>query len=305
MLQYMKGKVSSLQKVLQNYSTEYGKVFAVGILSSIIAILFVLLFREGTSKALFVSFLDVGQGDAVLVETPSGHHVLIDGGPDDKILSLLSEKLSYFDHHLDMIVATHADADHVTGLIPVLARYDVDTIMMTSLGSETSIYQELLLKSNEEGAKIIHPKKYDVVTFGDGVSMTVLYPDEPLPPHLDTNDASIVTLLKYGSSTVLLTGDLPSTHEHELIADGILEKEITIFKAGHHGSKTSSGEELLSYSRPEYTVISAGKNNRYGHPHKETLDRLIQYSKAILSTIDLGTITFSLDGIHAHYTTDR
>jgi competence protein ComEC len=102
-------------------------------------------------------------------------------------------------------------------------------------------------------------------------------------------------VVTYGEESVLLTGDLPSTEEGELMRAG-LPKDITIYKAGHHGSKYSSGEQLLSYIKPEYAVISAGKNNKYGHPNPEAMERLQKYSKEILSTIDKGAITFSMDG---------
>jgi competence protein ComEC len=120
----------------------------------------------------------------------------------------------------------------------------------------------------------------------------------------DTNDASVSVVVTYGDESVLLTGDLPSKHEAELLQDS-LPHGVTIYKAGHHGSKYSSGDQLLSYIKPEYAVISAGKDNKYGHPNEETLARLTTYSKEILSTIDRGTISFLLDGETVTLKTDR
>ena len=288
--------VREKKKAIWLFLQEYGKVtIALGVLF-VTLLTVVVLIRGATPQTLKVSFLDIGQGDAILIQTPSGHDMLIDGGPNNHILEKLSKKISYFDHHIDVVVSTHPDADHITGLIPVLLWYDVDHIIVSPITGHTGVFQVLQKSISDEHASIHIGKKGDDVDFGDGVVAHILYPDAYFHGNeKNTNDASVSLVVTYGDESILLTGDLPSTHEGELL-QSILPHHVTIYKAGHHGSKYSSGEQLLSYIKPEYVVISAGKNNKYGHPNSETLERLKTYSQEILSTIDRGTITFSLDG---------
>jgi competence protein ComEC len=144
----------------------------------------------------------------------------------------------------------------------------------------------------EEGAVIHIAKRGDEMSISSSTKITVLSPRESIPQNTETNAASIVTLLETGAYSFLGTGDLPTEYERELIP--LLPRHVTVYKAGHHGSKTSSGVQLLSYIKPEYAIISAGKNNTYGHPHKETIARLHEYSKEIFSTIEHGDISFSI-----------
>jgi competence protein ComEC len=301
-----------MKESFEKYSTfvkpnfkEYGKLYAVTLII-IVGLLFIFPLVESTiQKKVQVSFLDVGQGDSILIQTPSGHIMLIDGGPDNHVLEKLAEKLSYFDKHIDVLVATHADADHITGLIPVLKKYTVGHVVISPLAGHTGIFSELEKSINKEQVTTSIAKKGDEIIFGDGVVAHILYPGANFHGNeKDTNDASVSLVLTYGDESVLLTGDLPSTHEGDLLQD-VLPHNITIYKAGHHGSKYSSGDKLLSYIHPEYAVISAGKDNRYGHPNPETLGRLRIYAQEILSTIDKGTITFLLDGKNVSYSTTK
>lgn len=304
-----------IQRIQQgkNFFVEYGKVtcilVALTILFSVLCTLYSLL----TPQRLRVSFLDVGQGDAILIQTPSGHTMLVDGGVSDIVLEKVSEKMSYFTHRIDIVVATHPDADHITGLIPILQKYEIDHIVVSPMTSHTGVF-EVLQKSIEvesDGQVVDHHAQVhtgvvgDEIIFGDGVVAHILYPRENFHgDEKDTNSASVSIVITYGDESVLLTGDLPSTHEGELIGK-TLPRKLTIYKAGHHGSKYSSGEQLLSYIRPEYTVISAGRDNTYGHPNHEAVERLQKYTKEIISTIDRGTISFLLDGTNVELKTTK
>lgn len=271
----------------------YGKVVAVSLLLIFILSLSIVLYQTFSHTELTVSFLDVGQGDAILVTTPSKKQILIDGGATHKILEELSSEISYFDRSLDVVIATHPDADHVTGLIPTLVKYDVSTIITSPMTSDTGVFKELNSQIESEGADVRIGKKGDTIDFGDGVVLYILYPGERIVR--DTNDASVSVVIIYKEHSFLLTGDLSQAYEPELIQSSYI-KNVTVYKAGHHGSNTSSGEQLLSYTKPEYAVISAGKDNTYGHPHKEVLKRLSVYAKETFSTIDNGRITFTSDG---------
>lgn len=305
MKEMMEEIIQEKKKVFQKFLHEYGKLTIVFVVIFLILVSLLLLVRGTTPSSLRVSFLDIGQGDAILIQTPGGHDMLIDGGPSDRILEKLSHEMGYFDNHLDVVVSTHPDADHITGLIPVLAKYDVDHIVVSPIGGHTGVFDVLQKSMNDEHAEIHVGKKGDEIDFGDGVVAQVLYPSANFYGNeKDTNDASVSMVITYGDESVLLTGDLPSTYERNLISD-LLPRHVTIYKAGHHGSKYSSGDVLLSYTRPEYAVISAGKDNKYGHPNPETIGRLKVYSQEILSTIDRGTITFLLDGKGVELETER
>ena len=290
-------------KRVKLFFDEYGKLLTAGLLVIAILLTIFFLFSSFSEAKLRVSFLDIGQGDAILIQTPSGHDMLIDGGPSDKILERLSEKLGYSDRHIDVVVSTHPDADHITGLIPTLLHYNVDHIIVSPVSGHTGVFEELEKSIESEHATIHVGKQGDEINFGDGVVAHILYPSVNYHgSEKETNDASVSMVITYGDESILLTGDLPSTHERELLQE-VLPRNVTIYKAGHHGSKYSSGDVLLSYIHPEYSVISAGNNNRYGHPNPEALGRLKVYSQEILSTIDRGTVTFLLDGTNVEVKT--
>lgn len=291
----MKSWWKEKREIIRLFLQDYGKIFIAGIGLSIVFMSVGLIISLVSPHTLRVSFLDVGQGDAILVQTPSGHDMLIDGGASDAVLARLSEDMSYFDRQLDVMIATHDDADHITGLIPVLQKFDVDAIVTSPIRSSTEIADDLHARVDEERGSHHIGAKGDMIDFGDGVIVRVLYPDKTVSSKIDTNDASVSVIITYGDHSFLLTGDLTSKYESRLFGNN-LPMQVTVFKAGHHGSKTSSGEQLLTYVKPEYAIISAGKDNRYGHPNSEAVDRLEKYAKEILSTIDRGTITFASDG---------
>lgn len=296
----------NVRKRTKDFIHNYGKVTFVFISLFIILISAIVIYKLITPQKLRVSFLDVGQGDAILVQTPSGKQMLVDGGPTNIILSRLSKEMSYFDREIDVIVATHPDADHVTGLIPVLEKYKVDTIVLSSSDGSTQVFDDFNKQVADEKSVIQIAHTGDVIDFHDGVIVQILYPQKNYREKKnDTNDASVSMVINYGEQSFLLTGDLPTAKENKLFESGLTnlrprrestDSKIIVYKAGHHGSKTSSGEQLLSYIKPEYTIVSAGKNNKYGHPNVETIERLQKYTKEIISTIDRGSIYFVTDG---------
>lgn len=297
--------VAQYKKKIRIFFFDYGKVFLCGVLVTLTLCIVCFAISSIGPKKLKVSFLDIGQGDAILIQTPGGHDMLIDGGGSDNVLEKMSRQMSYFDRHIDVVVATHPDADHITGLIPVLTKYQVNDIVVSPLSGHTGIVESLGKSIEGEGAKVHVARKGDQIIFGDGVVAHILYPAKNLHvSESETNDASVSLVITYGEESVLLTGDLATTYEDKLMSSA-LPRNVTIYKAGHHGSKYSSGEQLLSYIKPEYAVISAGKGNKYGHPNPEAISRLQTYSREILSTIEKGTITFLLDGKSLELSTDK
>ncbi len=249
---------------------------------------------------LTVSFLDVGQGDATLIESPTGTQVLIDGGKGNSILSQLESVMGFFDRTIDMVVATHPDMDHIGGLIHVLERYEVKNILMTENMSETPVSEKWEERVKEEGAHIIYARRGQVFDLGNGVqgstTLTILFPDRN-PEGLESNTASIVARLVYGESEYMLTGDSPKEIEEYLVGFGVDTLQSDVLKAGHHGSRTSTSEKFVQAVSPTYAIISAGENNSYGHPHKEVMETLLREGVEVWSTITKGRIETISDGV--------
>jgi competence protein ComEC len=246
-------------------------------------------------EVLRVSFLDVGQGDSILIETPNGVRALIDGGVSPSVTREIGSLLPWNERVIDLVVATHADADHIGGLPEVLEEYDVKATLEPNSSSETAVYAAWQILEREEGAAEMIAEREQVFELDQGVYLTILYPVEGMYG-LEGNDASIVSRLSYGDTCFILTGDAALAVEEELVAaDGEL-LDCEVLKAGHHGSRTSTSRAFVDAVSPEYTVISAGRDNRYGHPHEEVVNTLMGSGTEILGTYEHGTITFESDG---------
>ena len=209
---------------------------------------------EAGSRYLEVHYLDIGQGDSFLIETPNGRQVLIDGGPNAIVLQRLSEVMDFGDHTIDMVVGTHPDKDHIGGLSDVLKKYDVGTILTTENKNDTqasALYDQLKQK---EGADVINARRGQMFILDASTTLRVLFPDRD-PTNMESNESSIVLQLRYGSSTFLFTGDSPEKIEHYLVSIEGNGLKSDVLKAGHHGSRTSTSEEYLDAVNPEYAII--------------------------------------------------
>ncbi len=253
---------------------------------------------QGTGDILEVAFLDVGQGDAIYIKSPSGHDMLIDAGRDDgKVLTSLAEIMPVTDRRIDIILATHADADHVGGFPELLARFDIGTVVVSGNESDTGIWSEFMGTSkNEPNASVLMARKGTVIDLGGGVLFEVLFPDRD-PVLWETNLSSIVGILRYGSTTALLTGDSPDEIEKYLVDKEGLRLNVDILKLGHHGSDTSTSEEIIQATTPAYAIVSAGKGNSYGHPKPLVVDRVMKAGACLLRTDEAGTIVFYSNGL--------
>lgn len=248
-------------------------------------------------QKLIVDFLDVGQGDAIYIKAPNGNEMLIDGGPDRRVVSQLGDVMSYGDKNLDVVLATHPDADHIAGLPYVFDSYKVSTFIDNGMSSDTQVFTTLKNKTREEksqtetafrGMKIILDEK-------KGVVMEILSPYMDTKNLKDTNDGSIVIRLSYGSSTFMFTGDAPMNVESYLVTNDGVSLKSDVLKVGHHGSKTSSLESFVKKVSPKFAIISSGIKNRYGHPHKEVLDLLNKFGIKILRTDEEGMVRCESD----------
>lgn len=254
-------------------------------------------------RGLEVVFFDVGQGDAIFVETSEGHQVLIDGGPNGEvILEKLSGAMPFWDRTLDLIVLTHSDYDHLRGLNDVLLKYKVKNILWTGGEKESKTFGywlEALEREKKQGAKVFLAQAGQIVKMGEA-RLYVLYPKEPLAGQSVekwSNDSSIVSKLVFGQSDFLLLGDISRKIEKQLLLTSALPVSLAseVIKAAHHGSKQSSSKEFFEVVRPDIAVISCGRDNSYGHPHQETLRTLQEFAITILRTDELGDIKLTSD----------
>lgn len=250
---------------------------------------------EASAKTLKVYFLDVGQGDAIFIETPNKHQILIDGGKNRKILSELGSVMSFGDKSIDIVMATHPDADHIGGLPEVVERYDVELFLEPGSNEANELNEELHSRISNRDVVTLLARRGQIIDFGDGVILSILFPNGDVS-NLDTNDASIVARLEYGEKSFLLTGDAGIRTESILLTFSKEEIDVDVLKAGHHGSRTSTSLPFAERVTPEFAIISAGKDNSYGHPHQEVLKILEKVGAKIISTIEEGAIRMETDG---------
>lgn len=252
------------------------------------------VFAESRQR-LEVDFLDVGQGDALFIQAPNGNQVLVDGGPNNAVLRELSKVMPFYDRSIDMVIESHPDSDHINGLVEVLRRYKTDLVMESGVESESIAYQELKNLIREKKIQYIFARRGMRVNLGDEIYLDILFPDRDVS-NWDTNDSSIVAKLVYANNSFLLTGDSPDKIEKFLVSLDGNKLRSNVLKVSHHGSRTSTSEMFLGYVKPDYTVISVGRDNKYNHPHQEILDRLNQFQIPILRTDEKGTIKIKSDG---------
>jgi competence protein ComEC len=252
---------------------------------------------------LHVVFLDVGQGDAIFIQTPQGRQVLIDGGPDPTTLTAaLGRRLPFWDRSLDLIILTHPDADHLTGLVPVLERYRVGRVLEPGYPATSQTYVRWLELLAEKRISALLARSGVQIELEPGLVCEVLHPASDPDPEGKANDASAVTRWTWGQVTFLLSGDIERAVEATLVASG-QSLEATVLKAPHHGSDTSSSTAFLQAVNPQLVVISVGADNRFGHPSPEVLERLA--GRTVLRTDERGTIEVVTDGSQLWVRTER
>ncbi len=249
---------------------------------------------------LHVSFLDVGQGDAILIQTPGHQNILIDGGPDpQKIILELSKKLPFWDRTIDLMVSTQPQADHITGLVEVLRRYKVKQVLEPGVPYYSSIYHEWLNLMKDEKIKHVIVIAGQEIDLGDNIKIAVLNPPSELfqgTSH-DVDNNGVVLKLTWGKVSFLFTADIRDEAEFELVSQRA-SLTSTVLKAAHHGSKTSTSPQFLAVVDPEVVVISVGADNSFGHPNSEVVERLISRLgvENVYRTDINGTIEFITDG---------
>jgi len=249
---------------------------------------------------LRVSFLDIGQGDAILIQTPAHQDILVDGGPSPQVINLeLSQKMPFWDRTIDLVILTHPSADHVTGLVAVLERYKVKQVLYPDLAFESDVYQEWLNLIEEKGIERILAQTGQQIGLGRGVVIEVLNPQDPLltDTESDIDNNGVVLHLSIGEVSFLFTADIMQSAEFELISQRA-NLRSTVLKVAHHGSNTSTTSEFLSMVNPRLAVISVGEDNPFGHPTDAVMERLEEKIglENIYCTDEQGTIEFITNG---------
>lgn len=248
--------------------------------------------RFGDDK-LRVVFCDVGQGDGIYIRTPKGEDVLIDGGPDNSILLCLRDNMPFWDRKIELMILTHPDADHYTGLIPVARQYSIGSFATSFTQEDIAGYQTLAGILTEKGVKQRFVCQGDAFTFPDSVKLRVVWPRSCTLGSTEKNDNSVILVVDYKELEVLLTGD---AEEH--VGDFYQEfaGDVDILKVPHHGSADGVDEDYLQAVAPEVAVLSNGAKNRYGHPALSTLQILRENNIKTYRTDRQGNIVITSDG---------
>jgi len=258
-------------------------------------------FLSNTSYITTVSFLNVGQGDSILIQAPNGNTVLIDAGPDDRVVRVISEILPFWQRAINMIIPTHPDKDHIGGFPELFRRFDIDIVYDSPYVATTSVYEEYARERDREDSFVKNASYDDLVVLDKkrGVFLRIFFPDDSTD-NLSRNESSTIAQLIHGDVKFLLTGDAGVMMEEYLVFLYGDYLRSDVLKVGHHGSKTSTSDLFLKTVKPKYAIVSAGENNRYGHSHQEVVDRLVSYSINILENKN-NNILFQTDGVEFWY----
>lgn len=268
--------------------------FSIIILALVLVLIGPIIWENEFNKDLKVIFLDVGQGDAILIKTPNKQNILIDGGPNNKVLYGLGKNIPFYKRKIDLMILTHSDFDHITGLIEVLKRYQVNLIYYNGLEDDSLEFQEWFKIIKDKNINLQITRSGDEMKLGNDLALKTIYPFI-VTKDLANNNTSLVNKLIYKKTSFLFTGDLEMEGENDLL----IKKEdlkSNVLKVGHHGGKKSTTADFLRAVSPEYGIISVGKDNRFGHPTFRVLKNLQNIRAKILRTDIDGEIKITTNG---------
>lgn len=268
----------------------------IGVLSVLVAsaltAVFWLRFQLRDLGRVTVRFFDVGQGDAMLVTTPAGRQMLVDGGPDNALVHKLGRTMPVWDRTIELVVLTHPHADHLVGLVELLRRYRVPQVLVSDFSVETPEYEALRAEMARQGVALAVAAGPARQVLEPGLELEVLYPPAGEIATDNPNDASVVIRLVHGENSVLLTGDLEAPAQRRLPAEWL---SSDVLKVAHHGSADALEPQILAAIQPQLAVISVGKNT-YGHPSRRVVRALERLGATVLTTQAEGDIMAQSDG---------
>lgn len=280
-----------------------------------LALIIFLLFAAGCSSSttttsktpslqpgqMRVCFLDVGQADSILVQMPNGRNMLVDAGNNDDGAAVVNYLRQYGVKQIDYLIGTHPHEDHIGGLDTVIKSFKIGKLYMPQVTSTTKTFEDVLKAVQDKGLKIT-PARAGVQIVNSGkLNVTMLAPNKA--EYEDLNNYSAVIKVTFNQISFLLTGDAGEQSEAEMLLSSAISTQADVLKVGHHGSRYSTSEGFLKAVAPRYAVISAGAGNDYGHPHKETLEKL--HGIKVFRTDLNGTITFTTDGEKINVATEK
>lgn len=270
------------------------KILSLLLLLSIILLFF--YYQQSQPHDLEIYFLDVGQGDSILIRTPNNNDILIDGGPDKRVLNELGKILPFYDRDIELMILTHPHDDHDTGLISVIKKYQVDKIIYNDFNAQDPMFLEFKKIIQEKNIPVNTFFQNDQIILDKNIFLKSLYPIKDLSIDLkkNENNTSIISQLIYQNNKILFTGDAEQEEEMAVLN---LDLKSDILKVGHHGSKTASSLEFLEKINPINAIISCGLNNKFKHPHFKTLYNLQQKNINIFRTDQDNTIKCSSSGL--------
>jgi len=275
-----------------------------GLLLAAAAVWFLVLIQK-PEQILETIFLDVGQGDSILIKTPQNQSILIDGGPNNKVLEKLGKYIFSLPKKIDVVILTHPHADHVTGLIEVLKRYKVGLVVINGVYLKTDNYNQFLAAAKNNGAKILIAEVDEAIHFSKDLEFDIITaPGEGMTSDNNANETSIVGKLIYNDFSIMFMGDAPAKIENKILAygDGL---KSDIIKVGHHGSKYSSFMNFLSAVAPKAGIIEVAEKNIYNLPSPAALSRFAMLGINVFETGQKGDIKILSDGFTANIFTER
>ena len=285
------------KKKMKNFKVIYGLVVAIFIIATA-------LFGEKINsnetfaygESVVVRYLDVGQADSILVQS-EGINMLIDAGTNSSGQTVVKDLEDLGVTKIDYLIGTHPHEDHIGGMDDIIKNFDIGIIYMPKIQSNTKTFEDVLDAVSEKGLKITSPKKGDEFEVG-GARCEIM--TDRIEDTSNLNLSSIVIRMTYGTQSFLFMGDAEKENEETR-----QWPQTTVLKVGHHGSSTSSSTQFLNEVQPQISVISVGKDNKYGHPTKTTINKLEKIKTKIYRTDESGTITITSDGKKCIVTTEK
>lgn len=272
--------------------------FGLALMLGVALILGLIILMLSKQNELKVIFLNVGQGDAILIENGK-NQVLIDGGRSGTILlEKVGKFMPFWDRTIETIIVTHPDADHYGGFDEVLDFYKINNVIKTKAENNNEEWGNFKNKLGAKNVEEINSSYGTKIIFPNGAELKIIYPFLPLDvDEKDTNNSSIVAKLSFGENSFLLTGDLSLSGEGKILN---LDEDITadVLKVAHHGSRSSTSDKFLDKISPQDAIVSVGKGNSYGHPHKEVLEKLKNRTIRIWRTDEVGNIQYECKNIN-------
>jgi comEC/rec2 family protein len=256
-------------------------------------------FFQVSNHNLQFHFIDVGQGDSSLIITPKGKTILIDAGDEAHAKKVVSYVREQGIEKLDLVIATHPDADHIGGMDKVIKNFDIDVFAMPDVSAKTNQYKQIQRELKAKKMRATRLYQGDEVQIDDDIDFEILSPVKG-KKYDDTNEYSIVAKIVYKDTSFILMGDATMENEVDII-NNVPDIDIDVLKLGHHGSSTSSSDYFITKTSPNIAIISCGKNNKYGHPHQEVMRVLKKHGVTPYRTDEMGDIVITSDGKEIKY----